>query len=190
MTRAIVMGEAPPPGHDEKFSYTPLAALSNVPTSLFLDLTHNFKALGVEAAAEPQHPTPQIPAPRSPYPPGSEDFFYTTAQLKHTCQLSLCRFGQYITGIVLHYEDGNSASLGSVNLNHLSKRYPARTAFWVLVERNELKFPRVIKILLEPPVSDTERYLRVSLQGSLDWWFSWRQCQLYYDGTSTIPTRR
>ncbi len=182
------MGDFPAPGHEPNNTYSLITSLSNTPTSIYMDLVHGLRAitLGLGATGTATA-APALPVPKSPYPSGLDDYFYSIAQLESVREIQFSQLPECITGIVLHYGDGNSASLGSIELKHLSKRRQVKDALWVrVVPAHKAPLPRVVDILLEPPLKNQHEYLRVSLHGSLEWWYSVRQCQLYHGGSKTM----
>lgn len=187
--RSILLGEVPHPWEYDKYTYRQIAKLSRSPNTIYLDLNYKFRAVAVPQNAKPDQSSLRLDVPLSPYPRGSEDFFHSAASLEDVREIQFCSAADRITGVLLRYGDGSSAILGSVQLNKLGTSQQITNALWILIERNDLKFPRVVRILVEEPSRDAEQYFQVYLYGSLEWWFSWRQCQLYYEGNSTIPTR-
>lgn len=189
------MGEHPVPGQECRYGYQLITRLENRACTLGLDLTDGVQAVLVSALVPPnpdklRHPC--LPRPVSAYPlsVSPEKFFYSHAILENVAELKLCRAGNTITGIVLRYLDGAEESLGWVREGALRsmQKDDNSAGLWLLISASS-GFPRVTNISLTLPLAEKGSYFTVQWHGKLEWWFSRRQCQLFYEGNSTQETR-
>lgn len=169
--------------------------------TLYADVTAGLRAVAVPAdlgesrQAQWARPSQQI-APLSPYPRSIpfENFCYAKASLENVSAVAAFRQddidGQFVTGIVFSYTDGTEASLGWVAPGGLDSPTPVPDGgIWLRVSVPQTGFPRVESIAFTAPAPEDDGYLRLQWRGELEWWFSPRQCQLYYDGKATAETK-
>lgn len=125
---------------------------------------------------------PRLPQPASSYPRGKrgEAFYLSVIKLRPATSMRLSVNGRRITGLLLIYQDGAEDTLGRVCLVKLQP--PERLyedGIWILAEQVD-KYPQVVRVVVEKPGRNVDRYLHVRWQGQLEWWSSARQCELHY----------
>ncbi|KAK9443916.1 hypothetical protein VB005_02441 [Metarhizium brunneum] len=197
-SRVYMLAEHPIPGQELRYKYQPIARLQNKATTLCFDLTNGVRAVSVSSpeSTDPQEPLPPSPPcpprPVSAYPHtvSPEMFFYSFAMLENVSELKLCRVGDTITGMVLRYSDSTEASLGWVRRETLRsmQKEDDSSGLWLLISISS-GFPRVSDIRLTLPSANEGKYFAMQWCGKLEWWFSRRQCQLRYEGISTLEPR-
>lgn len=154
---------------------------------------------------EPAKPHFTRPLERSVCPPSGEiakakmeEFFFSSAQLHGIVEVTPCEsllgHTAAITGLVLHYSDGHRECLGQVRLDHLLSPLTAAgsRAMW-LGFSSTADGPCVRKVEFSRPEQSAELvWLEVSWSGTLEWWFSYRQCRVHYGqqaSPETVVTR-
>ncbi|KAL7794340.1 hypothetical protein V8C37DRAFT_415184 [Trichoderma ceciliae] len=166
--RVHVLGKHPTPGHT--YSDSRVATFRNEPDYMYLYIegSSGVRELALNPAPN-AHETSQnlrLPVPKSRYPKltSVESYFFTSAPLETLGSIKLCSSNGIVTGLLLHYHDGSRASVGQVRLDRLTE------------ERQ-----------LSPANLDSD--LEVPCHGTLEWWFSRRQCQLAHEWRTSASTR-
>lgn len=172
-----------------------LDCLAGAQRRVFFDRSH----LGIHevhmANHQPSQPTSglQLPTPLSAYPRAHcfEEFFYTEAPLSNTTRVAVCRIDTYVSGLLLCDRDGHLTHVGQIRRDCLQP--------WVHVKSSESMWmgflqrpdgPYVSSIEWTYPTSSNLFYLEVRWQDRLEWWFSYRQCQVYHNGQLSPSTVR
>lgn len=134
-------------------------------------------------------PPPSLPLPKLTYPnKHGEPSFFSSANVTGVSRMKVCRVSSVITGVLLLYLDGSSRSLGWVSLGQLeSSQEVSNDGIWFLIERVKDRFPQITKIVLTKPAVGPGLYFHAHGKEPLEWWFSYRQCQLSQDGRQTRP---
>lgn len=140
---------------------------------------------------------PALPDPLSQHPRStpSESFFYSTANLENVERITPCLVdvnGKLtICGLLLQDSAGRNSCVGQIRLDRLGSpiQLTGHQSLWLGFSKDDHR-PFVSTLLL----SRTERceglsWLEVQLYGSMEWWYSARQCQVHHMGTSSPPTR-
>ena len=149
------------------------------------------------AAGQPPLPQPESPCPR--HHQEDENYYYSTAVLDSVAAVTPCWAAErgVVVGLLLHYRDGRQASLGQVRLDWLQQPPvrvidPAR-GMWFRFALSPEGCPNVDALAFDPPPPAQRAepgHFPIAWRGTLEWWFSHRQCQLWHDGQSSPPTVR
>lgn len=117
----------------------------------------------------------------------TNDFFFSTASLDGVQEVTPCKIGNVIIGVLLSYAGEHREAVGQVRLDCLlpSLRLSS-TGFWLDFNFNEGKFPYVAGIHHDFSTMDSKAALHILSCGRLEWWWSSRQCQVIY-GDSKSP---
>lgn len=141
---------------------------------------------------------PLLPRPESACPSHSsedEDYFYTSATLGGVAEVTPCRanivnFGPAIIGLLFRYTGGQQASVGQIRLDMLEP--PMKVNVTRLLRLHFILSsdgcPNVDRISFEPQTQVQDDSFSVPWGGTLEWWFSHRQCRLWHNGRSSRPT--
>lgn len=195
--RVHVLGKHPIPGHT--YVHTRITALRSEPDYLYVDDSAGILELALNPAP-PEIEDPfgslSLPVPTSQYPKAAsaESYFYTSASLDNLDFLEPCNINGVTTGVLFHYGDGSRAAVGQVRLDRLGlkQHVPRDATIRFVVTRNIAQCPKVRGVLVLtadtheqiPPVN-VGLELEVACRGRLEWWYTWRQCQLAYDGRAS-----
>ncbi|KAK1585888.1 uncharacterized protein LY79DRAFT_518029 [Colletotrichum navitas] len=138
-----------------------------------------------------------LPRPSSQHPRSTffESYFYSTATLDGVRRIVPCQryiHGKLrIIGLLLQFPGGRQSCVGQVRLDSLGNHLQAdgNQSIWLGFSKDDHR-PFVSALeLSEPKQSEGLSWLEVQLCGTLEWWFSSRQCQVCYMGKSSPPTR-
>ncbi|KAK1990624.1 hypothetical protein LX36DRAFT_390852 [Colletotrichum falcatum] len=173
---------------------------SKSPSCIYAETTtFGIRTLGFETPKpEPQDRPPMIEWPNSSYPISRphEYFAWNRTQLNDVVEVVPC-YGlshgkTIIIGLLFHYADGKTASVGQIRLDRLGK---------VLIVDSDCKLwlgfwqsddgPCVSHAVLapkQPRLLDCDSWLEVEWCDDLEWWFSNRQCQLSHQGRLSPST--
>lgn len=192
--KCYVTGEFIRPGCDEYYRYRKILDLPNKVTPLLLAFENGLRAITMDQnIVTDMKLRPRLTQqPQSPYPTdvllaAADHFFFSSAELAGLSEIRICRVQRVVTGVLLYYSDGNCESLGWVSVNQLEKKETVGAgALWFLVESLG-RFPNVTDVRCEEPTADIDRYFRVRCDSILEWWFSYRQCQLSQGERRTPP---
>ncbi|KAI0871556.1 hypothetical protein GGS24DRAFT_471244 [Hypoxylon argillaceum] len=136
--------------------------------------------------------TRRLPAALSPYPHSMsyEDYLYTTASVENVSHVRPCRVESIITGLVFDYADGHRECVGQIRLDCLEAptMIDVSQKMWLKVSLSPRGFPQVVDVGFSPK-SKSDEYICIVWRGSLEWWVSLNQCQLYHDGQASLSTR-
>lgn len=140
------------------------------------------------------------PAASSAYPylHSSDDFLWTRASVENVVAVRPCsrQTGDLveILGLLLYYSDGKQAPVGQVRFDYLDQ--PILTDGCQLIylgfAETEPKGPFVSRIETSADNLDNKvvMWFDVFMKGALEWWLSYRQCQVCQDGRRSLPVRR
>lgn len=165
------------------------------PSRLFYDSHPNGIRQLMFESREPDKPTscPVLsrPALFSPHTGSDEGFFWSSASLEGVTALRQCRRGnsqgrQEVIGLLFTHADGTVSSVGQVRWDCLGKRSDVAGSddLWLAFERTASRCPYISDAQLSP--SERPGRFRLSWRGRLEWWYSYRQCQIRYDGRTSI----
>ncbi|RTE68894.1 hypothetical protein BHE90_016727 [Fusarium euwallaceae] len=183
------------------YPWLPLDAPAGRPSSLFLD-SHPaaILALGFDSKL-PAHNgrnTITFPKPVSehPSPRSSEGFFWSQASLKDVAEITPCRGADAtkpkITGLLFHYADRTMACVGQVRFDCLDEPLAVKSSerLYLRFEKTEDR-PYVAEVLqsTEAPESTTGKWFHVPWTGILEWWHSYRQCQVWHEGSCSMKVK-
>ncbi|KAK2059447.1 hypothetical protein LY76DRAFT_542805 [Colletotrichum caudatum] len=173
---------------------------SKSPSYIYAKTTiFGIQMLGFETPEpKPQDRPPMVEWPNSPYPISRphEYFAWNRTQLNDVVEVVPCcglSHGKtIIIGLLFHYADGKTASVGQIRLDRLGK---------VLIVDSDCKLwlgfwqssdgPCVSHAVLapkQPRLIDCDTWLEVEWCDDLEWWFSNRQCQLSHQGRLSPST--
>lgn len=195
--RVYVLGKHPIPGHT--YVHTRITAFRSQPDYIYIDDSAGIRELALNPAPpviEDPFGSLSLPVPRSQYPKvtSAESYFYTFATLDDLEFLEPCSFDGITTGLLLHYGDGSRAVIGQVRLDRLGKKQhvPRDATIRFVVTRTIAQCPKVRGVLVltadmheQIPPMDDDLDLAVDCRGTLEWWYTWRQCQLAYEGRTS-----
>ncbi|KAL6909109.1 hypothetical protein GGI43DRAFT_168195 [Trichoderma evansii] len=195
--RVHVLGKHPIPGHT--YIHTRITTFQSKADEIYVDDSAGIRELALDPAP-PLNDDPinslTLPVPISQYPKvtSTESYFYTFASLDDLRYLEPCSFNGIITGVLFHYGDGSRAVVGQVRLDRLEEKeyIPPGATIRFIVNRNIAQCPKVSAVLVltedmyEPaPPMNFDLDLEVACRGTLEWWYTWRQCQLAYKGDTS-----
>ncbi|KAI1115064.1 hypothetical protein F5Y14DRAFT_144337 [Nemania sp. NC0429] len=198
--RVLLLGPQPQP-HSRPCNWSLLHRSDGAPSRIFFDITSprgGIHKLGFEAP-EPvsSRELPLVPAPSSPYPESSslDDYFYSSAPLENIVELTPCEATvagrRSVIGLLFRYSDGHQACVGQFRLDCAATPMlvGSSTEMWLSFDTNDgYPFVDAVGISCPPrPMSRTCLYL--SWAGKLEWWFSYKQCKLYYREQKSIGTK-
>lgn len=119
----------------------------------------------------------------------ADELLYSEAALSNVEKIILGKNEACITGVVLYYSNGRRASLGWFSSDSLAAAEKVDSCcLWLRVEKKSVKFPQIMSISCRRPAMES-KYFHIKWSGALAWWFSFRQCQLFYDGQQTPVLR-
>lgn len=172
------------------------------PSTLFFD-SHpaGIISLGFESKV-PEHTgiSPLVlPRPLSSHPdPASvEGFLWSQASLEDVVEITTCRAAaatnSAITGLSFRYANGTTACVGQVRLDRLDRPLIVTSSkrLYLCFKKTEESFSYVSEVLqsTENPQSITGTWFEVSWAGTLEWWYSYRQCQVWHNGRLSLTMR-
>ncbi|EEU36051.1 uncharacterized protein NECHADRAFT_102079 [Fusarium vanettenii 77-13-4] len=139
------------------------------------------------------------PAASSDYPKlhSTDDFLWSRASVENVVAVRPCRRQtgdlMEILGLLLYYSDGKQAPIGQVRFDYLDQ--PILTDGCPLIylgfEKTKPKGPFVSRLETAAHNLDNKvsMWFEVFLKGALEWWLSYRQCQVCQDGRRSMPVR-
>ncbi|KAI0433509.1 hypothetical protein F5Y09DRAFT_298597 [Xylaria sp. FL1042] len=196
--RVMMLGPQPQP-HWRRCNWTLLHQSKGTSSRMFFDVSPN----GIHKLAfESLKPTSQderpiIPTPLSLYPESTslDDYFYTSAALENVIEFTPCErnvAGRLsIIGLLFRYSDGTQACIGQFRLDCAAIPLVVANSsrMWLSLDTED-GFPFVKSVgVSQPPRPMSQRCLYVSWVGRLEWWFSHKQCKLYYQSQASIATK-
>lgn len=196
--RLMMFGPQPHPSW-RPCNWTLLHRSDGSSSRIFFDVSpHGIHKLAFDSPEPISHgQSPIIPTPLSPYPESTslEDYFYTFAALENVVEITPCEGKvagkRSITGLLFRYADGHQACVGQFRLDCAATPLVVGTSpkLWLSFDKKD-GCPFVDGVgVSRPPKPESQECLHVSWDGKLEWWFSYRQCKLYYKGQSSVPTR-
>lgn len=189
--------------HLPHHEWTLLDAPDGKPGHFFFD-THPTctRALSFDTEAPtttaPVFNLPGVPEASSPHPSfqSSDGFFWSSASVEDVTGVRPCRLEGKIVGLLFSYLDGSSAAIGQVRLDHLAplKRVDGGKLYLGFTRTSEnCPYIARVEMLTEKPdglVKDqqdgVEMWFEVSWSGTIEWWHSYRQCQIWQDGRQSL----
>ena len=175
--------------------WTQLSTLPESPTRVYFnDSPRGIYRLATSQLCTNKGFTP-LPATLSPYLKriGVGDFFYSTANLMNAVKIIPCqeKFTSHspIIGLLIHYRNGDRACVGQIRFDCLGIEFTVemflKLCFWFA--RIKFKHPYIARVAQFPP-RDNELYQWLDLRwkGRLEWWFSYWQCQVYYESRLSL----
>jgi hypothetical protein len=152
-----------------------------------------------ELAFETSAPTSPRMAPPLPRPcstlPGSltlESYYWSSASLESIISLQECRRidceGPKVIGLLFKYSTGAMAAVGQVRLDLLTKPQAVDQTkrMWLAFSCTEGQFPYVSQVELSESPMEGSGWFETGWAGDLEWWFSFRQCQVWYNGQTSL----
>lgn len=188
--------------HLPRHEWTLLDAPDGKPGHFFFD-THPTctRALSFDTEAPTTAPVfnlPGLPEASSPHPSfqSYDGFFWSSASVEDVTGVRPCRLEGKIVGLLFSYLDGSSAAIGQVRLDHLAplKRVDGGKLCLGFTRTTE-NCPCIarVEMLAEKPdglVRDqqdsVDMWFEVSWSGTIEWWHSHRQCQVWQDGRQSL----
>lgn len=131
--------------------------------------------------------------PLSQYPRSTffETYFYSAASLDSVDTIVPCqryiRGGRRIIGLLLKFLEGRQSYVGQIRLDSLDNPLQAYSHqnLWIGFSPEDHR-PLVSALTLsEPSLTEGLSWFKVQLRGTLEWWFSLKQCQLHHVGKSS-----
>lgn len=180
-------------------TWTLLERPEKTPSRLYFE-THGgvLRKMAFETAPPaPAHHRPSLPTPSSPHPESYlEDYLYTSASLNDIASIIPC-IGKIVgkpavIGLLLCDANGRESCVGQVRRDSLGCPLPVDPSqkLWLgfSLERN---LPRVQIVKTSRPLHQEDlTWIDVPWTGTLEWWFSFRQCKVYHGNLSSPATRR
>lgn len=141
----------------------------------------------------------QLPVAASPHPRfvNHDGFIWSCASVQEVVNIRVCRCStskrMEVVGLFFYYSDGREASVGQIRLDCLEEPQTIdRTqSLYLGFRRSGEQGPYISKIKMSTPEPDdmVDMWFEVLWSGTLEWWLSYRQCQVYQDGRRSLPTR-
>lgn len=195
----MVLGPHPQSFWEEFCNWTLLHESDGAPSRIFFDIAPSgIHKLGFESpppGGETSLPT--LPTPLSSYPESTslDDYFYTSAPLENIVEITLCDgtiLGRRsIIGLLFRYSDGTRTCVGQFRTDRPTMRLAVNksTKMWLSFDTEDgYPFVDSVGVCRSPkPMSRTCLY--ISWVGRLEWWFSYKQCKVYYQGQESISTK-
>ncbi|EWZ77515.1 hypothetical protein FOQG_16824 [Fusarium oxysporum f. sp. raphani 54005] len=139
------------------------------------------------------------PKPVSPHPGlhVCEDFHWSQASLENVVAVTPCcrvtKGSPEFIGLLLDYSDGSRACVGQVRLDCLSPPLTIKSSprLWFGFELNDENRPYIARIEISDAHLDKKMtmWFEVFLSGIIEWWYSYRQCQIWQGGRRSLATR-
>lgn len=140
-----------------------------------------------------------LPVASCPHPclPNNDGFIWSSASVQDVVNMRVCRRNTRdrteVMGLLFYYSDGKQASVGQVRLDKLDELQTIdhSQSLYLGFERSKRWAPYIAKVRTSVSQLDNtvNMWFEVSWSGTLEWWLSWRQCQVYQDGRKSLPTR-
>lgn len=150
--------------------------------------TGRSKTQDVETHWNPYPPslTPSSPPPYTQY---NEPWYYTNCRLEDVVEITCCtdRTASHkpIIGMLIGYGNGRRACVGQYRMDWAMETLTVSPSgrLRIGLGKTRRNFPYVASISLPglaTPDSDSLSWMDMPWHGKLEWWFSQRQCRLYY----------
>lgn len=138
-----------------------------------------------------------VPAPTSWHPKtaAGQGYFHSSAELSSVEEVTPCRHivdGQVIvTGLLLRYSTGRQACVGQVRLDWLGRplQVDMCQTLWLGFSLEKGGMCVTALGLSRPESQKPMTFLDVPFRGSIDWWFSRMQCQVFYQNRASPPPK-
>ncbi|RSL81048.1 hypothetical protein BHE90_016423 [Fusarium euwallaceae] len=197
--RTILLGSWAMPSLTDD-TWTLLATPVGAPGQFFFEkCPHDIRALISQSPKPSQQPRrPHFPTPLStpPITRNLEGFFWSSARAGGIANVVPC-YGQndeqsQVLGLLISYLDGMKACVGQVRLDHLGPPFtpdPSQSLY-LGFKLTEPGCPYVAEIRPSavPLDSTLISWFEVEWSGTLEWWFSFRQCQVWQNGRKSLAT--
>lgn len=188
------------PHHD----YTLLDAPGGKPGHFFFDTNPSYThALSFDTerptTAEPVFDLPGVPEASSPHPSfqSSDGFFWSSASVEDVTAVTPCRLEGNTVGLLFSYLDGSSAAIGQVRLDHLDEPLKRVDGGKLCLgfTRTTDDCPYIARVemlaeksggLVKDQQGSVDMWFEVSWGGTIEWWHSHRQCQVWQDGRQSL----
>ncbi|KAI3340531.1 hypothetical protein F4824DRAFT_453598 [Ustulina deusta] len=196
--RVMMLGPQPQP-YWRPCNWTLLHQSDGTSSRIFFDVSpHGIHKLAFESSQPlSQGQFPIVPTPLSPYPESTslDDYFYTSTMLENVIELIPCK-GKVagrpsIIGLLFRYSDSNQACVGQFRLDCTATPLVVGNSskMWLSFDTKD-GYPFVDSVgVSRPPKPMSRRCLYISWAGRLEWWFSYRQCKVYYQGQTSVATK-
>ncbi|KAM6504625.1 hypothetical protein FSOLCH5_15520 [Fusarium solani] len=172
------------------------------PSNVFFD-SHpaGIMSLGFHSKAPAHTGTSRLVPPRPlsshPSPASFEGFLWSRASLEDVVEITPCRgvatARPEITGLSFRYGDGTTACVGQVRLDCLEPPLMVKSSqrLYLRFEKTEESLPYISEVVqsTENPQSTTGTWFEVSWADTLEWWYSYRQCQVWQNGRWSLSMR-
>lgn len=170
------------------------------PGHLFFDRKpFGISLLGLSSKTPEQVPMPALPEPLSSNPQqfSMEGMHWSKASVEDVVAVSCCRptarAYSDIIGLVFYYSDGRKACVGQIRLDCLGSPLVVNSSHNIYLgfKTTDMECPYIARVEMSSNVvDDTVRmWLEVSWKGSIEWWYSSRQCQVWHNGRRSLVTR-
>ena len=160
-------------------------ATANSPSQMYFDTSIfgilEFK-LDRSTSSHSATEQPPLPEPESRCPTFShedEDYFFTSAVLDGVTEVSQCKanvatFGPAVMGLLFRYADGRQGSVGQIRPDKLVSpvRVNSKMKLYLHFGFSDKGCPHLSGISFEDLREVGRDEFLVSLQGTLEWWFS------------------
>lgn len=173
----------------QSFTYERIAALSNELCKLFFDTHTGIERLAIATTRPSSQTPPRLSTPLSLYPKSlsTEIFCYSATNLDSISEVRLCQVGGIITGMLLSDSKGSQKSVGQIRLDALSPAVNPHESLGVWIAMVSLDhLMNVSDIEFDPPVYKARSWTKLPWKGSLEWWFSGKQCRIFHDGKELV----
>ncbi|KAI1758868.1 hypothetical protein GGR53DRAFT_515636 [Hypoxylon sp. FL1150] len=176
-------------------TWSHIARPSNAPTPIYFNISpRSIHWLALGQGPDDSTPFPEINLTPPPCRIASFDLFLTSAVLDDVVEIIPCRqklaTHSPIIGLLLHYGNGNRACLGQFRFDCVGtpvvvdQTQKLRLGF----ARESSRYPYVAKMAFHPAGQEVGyEWIELSWRGRVDWWFSSRNCQVFYDGQASFP---
>lgn len=192
----------------EDYEWTLIAQIETRPTRMWFE-TSQGQLLGFDTPNPAVDRTLDLPARpthrRGPYP--NDVFHFQEAEISGLRAVRPCRYNKAVTGLLLEYDDGHREAVGMVHLKRLEPTLlmGEELQFWISfrLARQENEYPSLLAgqntpkkeeycfasgVTLEEPKGEEYR-ICVKGSGLLQWWTSWRQIHVIFEGQKTPDLR-
>ena len=112
----------------------------------------------------------------------ADSFHFQEAEMSGLRSVRPCRYGDAMSGLLIEYHDGHKETVGMVHLKNLEPPIvmDGTPRFWLGFALREGRFCYVCDATAEKKPDKAENRICVSGSGLLQWWTSWRQCQVVF----------
>jgi hypothetical protein len=150
-----------------------------------------------EAPRQPRVLNAPEPVSRHPDLHSCEDFHWSQASVENVVAVSPCcritKGAPEFIGLLLHYSDGKRACVGQVRLDCLGPLLAIESSprLYLGFKINDENRPYIARVEISAANLDVTvaMWFEVSWNGTIEWWYSYRQCQIWQDGHRSLSTR-